>query len=178
VFLVSNWLGLSVLGEAQRDQVEQMLQQMQAVPLPLILFAMALVPAVFEELCFRGFLFGALRTKLAEDRTVIASSLLFGLFHEILFPGRFLASTFLGLVLGWIRLRTRSVIPGIVLHATHNGLLLTIARYRDDLASRGWGAQEQSHLPLLWLAGAVVGIVLAIAIIVLTMRRSRFETGG
>jgi sodium transport system permease protein len=178
VFLVSNWLGLSVLGEAQRDQVEQMLQQMQAVPLPLILFAMALVPAVFEELCFRGFLFGALRTKLAEDRTVIASSLLFGLFHEILFPGRFLASTFLGLVLGWVRLRTRSVIPGIVLHATHNGLLLTIARYRDDLASRGWGAQEQSHLPLLWLAGAVVGIVLAIAIIVLTMRRSRFETGG
>jgi ABC-2 type transport system permease protein/sodium transport system permease protein len=171
VFLASNWMGLSVLGDEQREQVEQMLRQMQDVPLPLILFAMALVPAFFEELCFRGFLFGALRTKLAEDRTVIASALLFGIFHEVLFPGRFLASTFLGLVLGWVRLRTRSIVPCIVLHATHNGLLLTLARYRDELATRGWDVEEQTHLPLLWLAGAVLGIVLAIAVIVLTKPR-------
>jgi ABC-2 type transport system permease protein/sodium transport system permease protein len=169
VFLASNWMGLSVLGDKQRDLVETMLKQMQDVPLPLILFAMALVPAVFEELCFRGFLFGALRTKLAEDRTVIASALLFGVFHEVLFPGRLLASTFLGLVLGWVRLRTRSIIPCIVLHATHNGILMTIASYRDELAARGWGVEDQTHLPLLWIAGAVLGIVLAVAVIALTM---------
>ena len=52
------------------------------------------------------------------------SAVLFGVFHEVLFSGRLLPSTFLGLVLGFVRLRSGSVLPGIVLHVLHNGLLL------------------------------------------------------
>jgi ABC-2 type transport system permease protein/sodium transport system permease protein len=150
-----------------------MLAHLGEVPLPLILVVMALVPAIFEELCFRGFLFGALRTRLADDRTVIASALLFGLFHEILFPGRLLASTFLGVVLGWVRLRTGSIVPCVLLHALHNSLLLTLAHYRDTLVARGWGADAQEHLPLTWLAVAAIGIMLATTLIVVTTQAKR-----
>jgi ABC-2 type transport system permease protein/sodium transport system permease protein len=173
VFLFSKWLGLSVLGDEQVEQVETMLQHLGDVPLPLILVVMALVPAIFEELCFRGFLFGALRTRLSEDRTVIASALLFGLFHEILFPGRLLASTFLGGFLGWVRLRTRSIIPGIVLHAVHNSALMTMAHYRDFLMSRGWDMEGRTHLPMMWLALSLIGVALGIAVIVLTLPKYR-----
>ena len=116
---------------------------------------MAVVPAIFEELCFRGFLFGALRTRLDGLWTVIVSAVLFGVFHEMLFSGRLLPSTFLGLVLGWVRLRSGSVLPGMVLHALHNGLLLSVSYYRDELLARGWGVEEETHLPLTWHARCI-----------------------
>jgi ABC-2 type transport system permease protein/sodium transport system permease protein len=174
VFLFSRWLGLSMLGKEQIAAAETMLHQMESAPLWLLLVTMGLIPAVFEELCFRGFLFGALRTRLDADRTVIASSLLFGLFHEVFMPGRLLASTFLGGILGWVRLRTGSVIPGMILHATHNGLLLTMAHNRDYLASRGWGTEQQEHLPLTWLVAAGIGVVIAGYLLVASTRRAEY----
>jgi ABC-2 type transport system permease protein/sodium transport system permease protein len=170
IYLLSEWLGLSMLGKDQVAQAKTMIQLMGTAPLPLVLITMALIPAVFEELCFRGFLYGALRTRLAADRTVIASSLLFGLFHEILIPGRLLVSTFLGVVLGCLRLRSGSVIPGILLHATHNGLLLTMAHKRDTLSSLEWLPKDQQHLPATWLAAAVVGIMAGAALLMASTR--------
>jgi sodium transport system permease protein len=175
IYLLSKWLGLSVLGKEQVAQAEAMIQQMRAAPLWLVLITMGLIPAVFEELCFRGFLFGALRTKLDDDRTVIASSLLFGLFHEVLMPGRLLVSTFLGGVLGWVRLRSRSVIPGMLLHATHNCLLLTMAHYSEYLVAHDWNIEQQEHLPGTWLAGAVIGIVLAGGLLLASTRSRTIE---
>lgn len=178
LYLISKWLGLTVLGKEQMAEAQTMLARMRTAPLWLILASMALIPAVFEELCFRGFLFGALRTKFAEDRTVIASSLLFGLFHEVFMPGRLLVSTFLGLVLGWVRLRTRSVLPGMLLHATHNGLLLTIARYSEEIKARGWGIEEQEHLPALWIAVAAIGIVLASGLLIAFTRATALRSNS
>jgi ABC-2 type transport system permease protein/sodium transport system permease protein len=173
IYLFSKLLGLSVLGKEQIAQAETMIQQMREAPLWLVLVSMGLVPAVFEELCFRGFLFGALRTKLADDRTVIASSLLFGLFHEVLIPGRLLVSTFLGGVLGWVRLRSGSVLPGMLLHAIHNSLLLSIAHYRDEIIARGWGLQDSEHLPVLWLAGAAIGVLVAGGLLIASTRSAK-----
>jgi ABC-2 type transport system permease protein/sodium transport system permease protein len=131
---------------------------------------MAVVPAIFEELCFRGFIFGALRTRLSALLTIVVSALLFGVFHEILYSGRLLPSTFLGLVLGWVRLRTRSVLPAILLHALNNGLLLTVAYYGNELQTRGWGVEENKHLPISWQALAVIGIIFGAGILVATTR--------
>jgi ABC-2 type transport system permease protein/sodium transport system permease protein len=165
-----------VLGSEQIALAEGMLAQLQRVPIWLVLASLALVPAIFEELCFRGFLFGALRTKLADDRTVIVSALLFGLFHEIFIPGRFLASAFLGLVLGWVRLRTRSVLPCMAMHAVHNGLLLSAGYYRDELLARGWGLEERTHLPTTWLALAAIGIALAVALLIASTRKRQSQS--
>ncbi len=60
-------------------------------------------------------------------------------------------STFLGLVLGWVCYRTGSVLPGMLLHASHNGLLLLMVQNTDYLKSHGWGLQESAHS--LGLAG-------------------------
>ena len=141
-----------------------------SVPLWLILLTLALVPAVFEELCFRGFLFGvAAHACLAGDRTVIASALLFGVFHEVLFPGRLLAEHVSGpsAGLGAAAHRQRAARHGAA-RCVHNGLLLTIAYYRDELIARGWGVEEQMHLPTHWLAAAVLGIVVGVARSLLT----------
>jgi sodium transport system permease protein len=148
-----------------------MLDALRSQPLWLVLVTLALLPGVFEELTFRGFLFGSLRSVISGGWTVIASAVLFGVFHEVLFPGRLLTSAFLGLVLGWVRLRTLSVLPCMVLHVTHNGLLLTISQRREELIEHGWDIAERVHLPAMWLIAAAVGIVLGGGLIVASSRR-------
>jgi sodium transport system permease protein len=147
-----------------------MLTQLQSVPLWLIITTLAIVPAIFEELCFRGFIFGALRMRLSGIYTILASALLFGVFHEILSSGRLLPSTFLGLVLGWVRLHTRSVWPAIVLHVLNNSLLLAVSYYQNELQTRGWGAEERAHLPKTWHALALVGVILGVGLLIATTR--------
>src|SRR6185369_10695263 len=142
----------------------------QTVPLSLIVLTLAIVPAVFEELCFRGFIYGALRSRLSGPATIVASALLFGVFHEILSSGRLLPSTFLGLVLGWVRFRTRSVLPGMLLHTLNNGLLLAVSYHQDKLQAGGWGVEELRHLPITWHGLALVVIILGVGLLIATTR--------
>jgi ABC-2 type transport system permease protein/sodium transport system permease protein len=170
IFLFSKWLGLSVLGADQISAAQTMLNQLAGVRLWLILLTLALAPAVFEELSFRGFLFGSLRAVIPGWGAVVAAAILFGVFHEAISPGRLLTSTFLGLVLGWVRLRTGSVVPSMVLHAVHNGLLLALAHWRDELIAYGLGIEQQIYLPRSWLALAALGVVVATGVMIAATR--------
>ena len=77
---------------------------------------------------------------------------------------RVLSSTVLGLVLGWLCWTSKSVLPGMALHALNNGLLLSLAYWGDGLKSLGLDVEDQRHLPPVWLAGAagLTGIALAL----------------
>jgi ABC-2 type transport system permease protein/sodium transport system permease protein len=176
VFLISTRLGLSLLENEQISAARAMISQMHGVPLWLILGTLAVVPAVFEELSFRGFLYSSLRTILAPDRSVIASALLFGVFHEVIFPGRLLTSTFLGLVLGWVRMRTGSILPGMLLHMVHNGVLLSMPYWSEKLIAGRWGIEDQVHLPPQWLALSTLGILMGAALLIGATRQPSRDT--
>jgi sodium transport system permease protein len=171
IYLASVGLGISSLGKEQFEQARQMLDQLQSMPLLTILLTFAVVPAVFEEFFFRGFLFAALRSAISSWQTIVATAILFGLFHEVLGPGRFLSSACLGLVLGWVRLRTGSVLPCMVLHMLHNGLLLWISHRHGVLRADGFDASELKHLPSTWLMAAIVGIIVAAAMLLMSTSR-------
>ena len=112
-------------------------------------------------------------------RAVILSSVLFGLFHlvaiEQLHFERFVPSTCLGLVLGWLCLKSGSTLPGMLLHACHNGLLLMAAYYQKELAAWGFGLDqtvdvETAGLPASWLIAATIGAAIGFALITLATR--------
>jgi ABC-2 type transport system permease protein/sodium transport system permease protein len=167
IFLVNERIGISSLRLDQLAEVKALLGQLQNVSLAWVILALAIVPGVCEEFFFRGVLFSSLRSVTTPWRTIVGAAALFGLFHVVagtmLAPERFLPSTFLGLVLGWVRLRTGSLWPCILLHAVHNGLILTVVHWRTALAERGFGIEEAAHLPAKWLAIASVGIFVAVA---------------
>lgn len=177
VFLANQWFGISALDEAKLPAVQHFLERMQQLPYVLVIISLAVVPGVCEELFFRGFLFTSLRSALAPWRAIAASALLFGVFHvvtgNVLMPERFLPSTFLGLVLGWVRWQTGSVWPCMLLHVAHNSLLLSVSYWRDALLARGIGVQQQEHLPTLWLVAATAGIVVAVAMLLSNSSRGR-----
>jgi ABC-2 type transport system permease protein/sodium transport system permease protein len=61
----------------------------------------------------------------------------------------------------------------MLLHVFHNGLLLMIAYYRDELTARGWGIEEQIHMPSAWLAASVVGVATGVAVVFVAGKRKQ-----
>ncbi len=155
-FLIADALGIGGLSDAQIAGAEATVSKMRETSPLLLLAVFAATPAVIEELCFRGYLFTAIRGAASPLRTVLITALLFGLFHVLtgsaLLIERFVPSTLMGLIIGWVTYRTHSVFPGMVIHFVHNGLLNTVLYYQDQLGFLGAGFDDQTHLPPLWLA--------------------------
>ena len=88
-----------------------------------ILRVVILAPVV-EELIFRGVIFSGFQRNYHAFWAVFFSALLFALFH--LNPWQFGPTFLLGLILGWVRLRTGSLLAAIFTHALHNGMIFLI----------------------------------------------------
>jgi sodium transport system permease protein len=171
--LLARW-DIAPVDERTLETARQFAQKIQRLSPVIVIGAIAVVPAVCEEFFFRGFLLSALRKSLSDPRAIVISSLLFGAFHlvaiEQLHFERFVPSTCLGLVLGWLCVRSESVLPGMVLHGVHNGFLLLTGIYQKELAAWGLGlAQTTSladvNLPASWLLTAAGGAAAGFAFV-------------
>jgi ABC-2 type transport system permease protein/sodium transport system permease protein len=155
VLALSGW-GSLMLGPEDQKMLKELVAQWQGISPVWTVLALALVPAFFEELFFRGYLFSALRARNGPATTIVASALLFGLFHSIVPFGQAVTSTLLGLVLAWVCWTTGSILPGMVIHACHNGLVVLAPRYQDEFRRLGGLDLNATQLPAGWLAGAAV----------------------
>lgn len=91
-----------------------------ALPLALIIGTFALTPALCEELAFRGFILTGFSSSGRTGVAIVLSSVTFGIIHMI--PQQVFNATLLGLVLGLLAMRSRSLLPGIVFHLCFNAL--------------------------------------------------------
>jgi sodium transport system permease protein len=136
--------------------------------IPFLAFAVA--PAVCEEIAFRGFLLSGFLRGGREKLAIVLSALTFGIMHMI--PQQVLNASLLGLVLGLIAVRSRSLWPGILFHLLYNGLELSRNRWGTEMPTAGpWGwlfrfAPDEGGLryePLLWtLAGLAACVLLTV----------------
>jgi sodium transport system permease protein len=85
----------------------------------LVLYV-AVLPAICEELAFRGMLLNGLRRKFRPAALVLGIGIIFGLFHMTLY--RIAPTAALGMILTAIALMTGSVFPGMLLHAGNNAI--------------------------------------------------------
>lgn len=155
-FVIAKQAGIGGLDFEQIEKTKQTVEALKAAPAWLLIACLALAPAVIEEFCFRGFLFTAFKNVLSPARLIVTTAVIFGLFHVVtgnmLLIERFIPTTLLGLILGWITYRTGSVWPGVLMHFTHNTLLNLAVKYEDHIDFLGDGFDDQLHLPLSWLA--------------------------
>ncbi len=92
--------------------------------LPVALFVIAFVPGFFEEIAFRGLILGRARVFYGTRLAIAVSAAAFALAH-----GVGLATPLhmgIGYYLGWLRVRSGSLVPGMILHAGYNGSLLVL----------------------------------------------------
>lgn len=91
------------------------------------LFIVALLPAVMEELLFRGVILNSLR-KLGKWSAILISATAFALMHGNLFQ---LPYTFgFGILLGYIAFETGSLLPTMLIHFISNAQVLTFAFFK------------------------------------------------
>lgn len=91
----------------------------------LVFFIMAILPAVTEEIYFRGLLEGSLfDLKLAPIHAIFISSFLFAMIHFEFYY--LLPLLFMGLTLGYIYYRTKNLWLTIIAHFFNNGLIVLL----------------------------------------------------
>jgi CAAX protease family protein len=102
------------------------LQQSKVAPLTTYatLFAAVVIAPFCEEAFFRGFVFPGLRRGMSVGWAILVSSLLFAVAHAD--PGSFPVLFVIGLALAFLRWRTRSLWPCILLHMLNNGIAALI----------------------------------------------------
>jgi membrane protease YdiL (CAAX protease family) len=101
-----------------------------------LLLIAAINPGFFEEIGFRGILFSNLEKKYKGWVTVILSAIFFGLFHfgsltigedPVIVMFLVIMAIMFGLAWGYMRLKTKSIIPSMIVHylidALSEGLL-------------------------------------------------------
>ncbi len=126
-----------------------------------VILSLIIIPAVCEEILFRGILFSEYR-KHGTANAIIASALCFSMFHFS--ATEFPVYLFAGLLFGFTAAVTRSVIPSVALHLLSNTLNIygSDAFLRNTVNTNG-----------IYFVGFLLIMVAALAFILLL---SRVET--
>lgn len=136
-------------------------------PWLLVLF-MAILPAVCEELFFRGFALSGLRGGLGRVGAVLVSAIAFGLFHYS--AHRMIQTTALGVLFGILVIRGGAIWPAMLAHATHNALTLLSghpAGFAPLLRRFGWDTAASGGPPETWVLAAGLLLVAGLALCLL-----------
>ena len=102
------------------------------------------IPSFFEEMAFRGILLTVFLSRYSERKSIIFSALGFGLFHlPFLFMGQDPVWTLgqvvwafiIGLFYGYVFVRTRSLLPSMIIHYLSNVFISLLSGYMQSRAS-------------------------------------------
>ena len=113
----------------------------------IIKFTMiALLPAICEETLFRGVVQSSLEKHGNKISAIIITAILFGIFH--MNPYRFLPTMIIGLYLGYLAQKTKSIFPGMIVHAINNGsIYILLYFFEADSTNMEWAFKEGTFLP-------------------------------
>jgi len=94
-----------------------------------------IIAPVAEEIFFRSFVYGGLEAKFGWKKAAFISAFIFGAAHMQLVS--FIPTFLMGLVFAYLYRRSKSVIPGMILHFTVNGfgftMILLLTLFGDSL---------------------------------------------
>lgn len=96
----------------------------------LALLVIAVLPAIFEELLFRGVTYNAIKKKYGVGIAIVISALIFGIYHMNFIQGVF--ASLLGLVLAYSYYKTNSILVPMIIHFINNSLAV-IAEFYPNL---------------------------------------------
>lgn len=117
-----------------------------------------LLSPVFEEMLFRGIVLRGFLEQFSQRQAIFGSAVLFGAVHVNIY--QFIGGVAIGVLLGWLYERTRSLIPCIALHIAFNsGTVLLAAAAQDTNA----GQRGDSEV-LIWTIAVAAALLGAFAL--------------
>lgn len=155
ILLIAFSIGITVLTEftGLPDYSTASVSRMLSSPWGVL--AIALIGPIGEEVAFRGVILQKLMDKgWSAVGAILLSGIIFGLVHVN--PNQIFFACILGYLLGWVYVRTQSVVPCIGLHILNNLLSVILYYTMDDESA---STAEQFGLP------AAIGIMVVALII-------------
>ena len=169
------WFGFQSSWLPMPPEMEQAYAQMEAmlgdINVWAMVFFLALVPAVCEELFFRGYALNGLRGSLGRWGAILVVAVAFGANHHSIH--RIIMTTGLGVLLGLLAIQGRSIWPALLAHLMHNGLNV-LCSHEDalqPLLQRLGYIVTDGQPPLPWLAGALALTACGVILCLLTPKR-------
>jgi sodium transport system permease protein len=134
----SAWAVVSIVSERILPVPKHVMEELRKAIVPMdgsrgllfTLFLVAVSPAFCEELLFRGPILRGLAARLGPATAVLVSGALFGLFHLDIY--RLIPTTILGILLGFVAVASRSIVPAMLAHFCNNAIVVLLARSRLD----------------------------------------------
>ncbi len=123
-------------GEVWGDWFDSFQKQMDFISQDqLVMYLMVVVLApILEEILFRGIVLkGLIHKGVLPNNAIFISSLVFAIIHAN--PWQFVGALLLGMVLGMVYFKTKSILTVIVLHALNNlfSMLIMLYTHADNL---------------------------------------------
>lgn len=98
----------------------------------LTLFHIAVVPAICEEVLFRGYILRNFERSMLPIAAIVLSGLIFGLFH-VRFT-QFIPLATIGMILAWLTITTKSIWPAVIAHFVNNAGSVLFATFFPEIA--------------------------------------------
>jgi sodium transport system permease protein len=140
------WMSLAIralypLSEEVVSQLAPLDGMLKEAPLWQAVLLIGLAPAICEELAFRGFILGGLRRIGHKWVAIALAAAFFGIAHGLLQQS--LSAFVVGLIIGYVAVKTNSIWPAMIFHLVHNSLMVVLARVTVT------GVQENPWLSLI-----------------------------
>jgi membrane protease YdiL (CAAX protease family) len=143
----------------EKDQMNMIKNFLTGEHILLItLFHIAVVPAICEEILFRGYILRNFERSMLPITAIILSGVIFGLFH-VRFT-QFIPLATIGMVLAWLTIVTKSIWPAVIAHFVNNAGSVIFATYFSDIAFDESLTNSMPPLPLLLLGIFLTGFLL------------------
>lgn len=121
-----NSLFLKFLAQFGYQETEILLPSMDGFGFVGVLFAVAVLPAIFEEVIFRGLLLKGMRSFGAVGAILLCGAL-FSLYHQN--PAQTIYQFCCGAAFAFVALKSGSILPTILSHFINNALILTLTKF-------------------------------------------------
>lgn len=116
----------SIFTQSAKSMSDSM-QGILELPAPIVFLMVAVLPAICEEMLFRGYLLSAFEAKMKAKTAVILVAAIFGIYHMNLVQS--ITTALIGLAICYVSYKSGSIFPGMLMHAINNGIACWISLY-------------------------------------------------
>jgi membrane protease YdiL (CAAX protease family) len=125
------------------------------------LLQVAVLAPIIEEILFRGIIMHGLMRNYRSWYAILLSGILFSVFH--LNPWQMSYTFFLGLLLGWVMVRTRSLPLAIIIHSINNLIVLLSITWENNISEHALYHLPRNSNILISSLAIAIGVLLIVA---------------
>lgn len=144
--------------EKAEESLTMLLGQRDISSLLMNIFVFAMIPAVCEELFFRGFFQNNLMRVVPPHAAIWITSIVFSLIHFQAYG--FVSRALLGGLLGYFAWQGRSLLPSIIAHFFFNLFSILLFYFSNTAEGNGGEISEETvSFPFIWVIASSVLVI-------------------